>query len=167
MINDNNDDDSTSAAALILHELPAWKKTKKRKPFSSSKYYFFDVGVVSALQGREFRPETPEFGEAFETFLMHELTSYADYVSGENLGYWRSKSGFEVDFILGDHTAVEVKAKENVSPQDLRSLRALGEEGIVRRLVCASLERRPRRAGDISILPLNLFLQALWNGDYR
>jgi len=38
---------------------------------------------------------------------MHELSSHADYVSGEALGYWRSKSGFEVDFILGDHTAVE------------------------------------------------------------
>jgi hypothetical protein len=32
--------------------------------------------------------------EALETYLMHELLSYADYVSGESLGYWRSKSGF-------------------------------------------------------------------------
>ena len=152
---------------LILHELPAWKKTKKRKPFSSSKYYFFDVGVVAALQGREFRPGTPEFGEALETYLMHELLSYTDYVSGEGLGYWRSKSGFEVDFILGDHTAVEVKAKENVSPQDLRSLRALGEENVVKRQICVSLEPRRRKVGDISVLPLNSFLQALWDGEYR
>jgi hypothetical protein len=28
-------------------------------------------------------------------------------------------SGFEVDFIISDHTAVELKAKENLSPQDL------------------------------------------------
>ena len=26
---------------LILHELPPWKKTRKRKPLASSKYYFF------------------------------------------------------------------------------------------------------------------------------
>ncbi len=152
---------------LILHELPAWKKTKKRKPFSSSKYYFFDVGVVSALQGRGFRRGTPEFGEAFETYLMHELVSYADYVSGESLGYWRSKSGFEVDFILGDHTAVEVKAKNNVSTQDLRSLRALAEESIVKRQICVSLEPRPRKVGEISILPWDLFLRGLWDGEYR
>ncbi|MBI2996978.1 MAG: ATP-binding protein, partial [Deltaproteobacteria bacterium] len=68
---------------LVLHELPAWKKSKKRKPLASSRFYFFDTGVVSALQGREFRPGTPEFGEAFETYVMHELTSYRDYVSGE------------------------------------------------------------------------------------
>jgi predicted AAA+ superfamily ATPase len=152
---------------LILHELPAWKKTIKRKPFSTSKFYFFDVGVVSALQGREFRRATPEFGQACETYLMHELVSYRDYVSGESLGYWRSKSGFEVDFVLGDHTAVEVKAKENVSPQDLRSLRALAEERIVKRLVCVSLEPRPRQAGEVSILPLTFFLRALWEGEYR
>ncbi len=98
---------------------------------------------------------------------MTRLSAPADYVSGESLGYWRSKSGFEVDFILGDHTAVEVKAKENVSPQDLRSLRALAEEGIVKRLVCVSLEPRPRQAGEVSILPLTSFLQALWDGEYR
>ena len=67
---------------LLLYELPAWRKSKKRKPLASSKYYFFDVGVVATLQGREFRPGTPEFGEAFETYLMHELVSYSDYISG-------------------------------------------------------------------------------------
>jgi predicted AAA+ superfamily ATPase len=152
---------------LILHELPAWKKTKKRKPLSSSKYYFFDVGVVAALQEREFRPGTPEFGEAFETYLMHELSSYVDHVSAESLCFWRSASGFEVDFLLGDHTAVEVKAKTNVSHQDLKSLRALAEEKILKRYICVSLEPRPRKVGDISVLPLRSFLGALWAGEYR
>jgi len=61
---------------LILRELAAWRKSKKRKPLASSKYYFFDVGVTAALQEREFRWGTPEFGEAFETYIMHELTCY-------------------------------------------------------------------------------------------
>jgi predicted AAA+ superfamily ATPase len=73
---------------LLLYELPAWKKTKKRKPLTSSKYYFFDVGIVSLLQGRRFRLGTPEFGEALETYLMHELTCHSDYVSQEPLTYW-------------------------------------------------------------------------------
>jgi len=152
---------------LILHELPAWRKSKKRKPLASSKYYFFDVGVVAALQGREFRPGTAEYGEAFEAYVMHELVSHRDYCSGEPLGYWRSDSGFEVDFILGDHTAVEVKAKPNVSPHDIRSLRALAEEGMLKRLLCLSLEPRPRRLDNVSIVPLPHFLEALWAGEYR
>jgi hypothetical protein len=38
-----------------------------------------------------------------------------------------------VDFILGDHTAIEVKAKDNVSLQELKSLRALAEENQLKR----------------------------------
>jgi predicted AAA+ superfamily ATPase len=151
---------------LVLHELPAWRKSKKRKPLASSKYYFFDVGVVAALQGREFRLGTPEFGEAFETYLMHELVSYRDYLSNESLTYWRSTSGFEVDFIIGDHTAVEAKAKENLSPQDVKSLRALAEEKKLKRYLCVSLEPRMRKFEGITVLPLPEFLDALWNGKY-
>ena len=120
---------------LILHELPAWRKSRKRKPL--------------------------------ETVLFHELVSYRDYVSGDALSYWRSTSGFEVDFVIGDHTAVEARAKENVSPQDLKSLVALGEEGRMRSLVCASLEPRRRRVGEITILPWRDFLDALWGGKFK
>jgi len=38
-------------------------------------------------------------------------------VSGVEVAYWRSTSGFEVDFVLKDQTAVETKAKKNVSYQ--------------------------------------------------
>ena len=151
---------------LLLYELPAWRKTRKRKPLASSKYYFFDVGVLSALQGRRFRRGTPEFGEALETYLLHELTAYSDYVSETPLSYWRTTTGFEVDFIFGDHTAVEVKAKENVSAQDLRSLRALAQEKQLDRYLCVSLEPRARKVDGISVLPIIEFLQALWDGEY-
>ncbi|MBI1953825.1 MAG: ATP-binding protein [Candidatus Omnitrophica bacterium] len=152
---------------LILQELPAWRKSKKRKPLCSSKYYFFDVGVAAALQGREFRLGTPEFGEAFETYLMHELASYRDYQVEEPLSFWRSASGFEVDFVIGDHTAVEVKAKRNVSANDVKSLRALAEEKKLKRHLCVSLETRPRKMGEVTILPFQEFLEALWGGAYR
>jgi predicted AAA+ superfamily ATPase len=152
---------------LVLYELPAWRKTKKRKPLASSKYYFFDVGVVSSLQGRTFRPGTPEFGEALETYLMHELTSYSDYVLQERLSYWRSTTGFEVDFIIGDHTAIEVKAKANISAQDLKSLRAFAEEKQVKRYLCVSLEPRARKIDGIAVLPITEFLETLWNDEYR
>lgn len=149
---------------LILHELPAWRKSKKRKPLASSKYYFFDVGIVATLQERVFRPGTPEYGEAFETYLFHELICYRDYIRQEPLSYWRSSSGFEVDFIIGDHTAVEVKAKENISPHDIKALQALAEEKILKRYLCVSLEPRMRRIGVVTILPYKEFLDNLWNG---
>jgi uncharacterized protein len=151
---------------LVLHELPAWRKSRKRKPLASSKFYFFDVGVTATLQGRRLRPRTPEFGEGVETYLLHELIAYRDYVSGEPLSYWRSTSGFEVDAVIGDHTAIEVKAKESVSSRDLRSLGALAEEGILKRHICVSLETRPRRVHGIALMPVREFLDALWSGEF-
>jgi predicted AAA+ superfamily ATPase len=152
---------------LVLFEVPAWRQSVKRKPLASSKYYFFDIGVASALQGRRPQPGTPEFGLAFETWLLHELRSWIDYRSGEELRYWRSTSGFEVDFILGDHTAIEVKGKANVSAGDLKALRALAQEEKLRRYLCVCLEPRRRRVGGVDVLPYGEFLEALWNGEYR
>lgn len=152
---------------LIVYEVPAWKRSTKRKPLVSSKFYFFDVGIVSSLQQRRFVPGSTEYGEAFETYLSHELRAYADYGSGEPLSFWRSASGYEVDFILGDHTAVEVKAKRTVSPQDVKSLSALAEEKKLKNYLCVSFEMRARTVGKIRILPYGQFLDELWEGEYR
>jgi uncharacterized protein len=97
---------------------------------------------------------------------MHELTCYRDYVSDEPLSYWRSTSGFEVDFIIGNHTAIEVKAKQNLSPADLKSLNALAEEKRLKRYLCVSMEPRRRRIGEVIILPYKEFLEELWSGGY-
>ena len=97
---------------------------------------------------------------------MHELKCFIDYVSGEQLSYWRSTSGFEVYFILGDHTAIEVKGKKNLSPYDIKSLRMLEEEGKLKRYVCVSMESRRRKVGNIDILPCKEFLDLLWDGEY-
>lgn len=151
---------------LLLHELAAWRESKRRKPLASSKYYFFDIGVVAALQERQYRRGTPEYGEAMETYLFHELRSYVDYVSGEPLAFWKSKSGFEVDFILGDHTAIELKASEHVGLNDLKSLKALEEERKLKRYLCVSLESRRRQVGKVTILPIHEFVNNLWNESY-
>ena len=71
-----------------------------------------------------------------------------------------------MDFIIGDHTAVEVKAKESVSSNDLKSLRALAEEKKLKRYLCVCLEPRPRKTDGIEILPFKKFLEALWSGEY-
>ncbi|NOY94431.1 MAG: ATP-binding protein [Deltaproteobacteria bacterium] len=153
---------------LIASELPAWKRTIKRKPIRTSKFYFFDSGVVRYLQHRRgLKPRSPEFGEAFETYMHHELRTYIDTCEPDgSLAYWRSKSGFEVDFVLNDSVAVELEAKAHVGERDLRGLRALGEEGLLDQLVLVSLEPRPRHVDGIDILPWSMFLDQLWAGAY-
>ena len=83
---------------LLGSMLPAFTDTKKRKAISTSKFYFFDNGCVNALTGRKkFPPRTPEFGDAFESYIYHELRSYCSYRQGGELAYWRSTSMFEVE----------------------------------------------------------------------
>jgi REP element-mobilizing transposase RayT len=72
----------------------------------------------------------------------------------------------QVDFIIADHAAVEVKAKENISSQDVKSLHALGEEKKLKRYLCVSLERRRRTMDAVTVLPWEEFLDELWSGHY-
>jgi hypothetical protein len=71
-----------------------------------------------------------------------------------------------VDFIVGDHTAVEVKAKKNLSPRDLKPLLALAEEKKLKRYLCVSLEPRPGKFAGVTALPFRQFLERLWSGEY-
>jgi len=83
------------------------------------------------------------------------------------LSDWRSTSGFEVDFVIGDHTAVEAKAKATIGPQDVKSLLALAEERKWKSLLCVSLEPRRRTLGAVTVLPVQQFFEMLWTGRLR
>jgi predicted AAA+ superfamily ATPase len=152
---------------LVARPLPSWTRSRSRKAITTAKHYFFDVGVVRRLQHRsKLARRSPEFGEAFESYVLHELSTYEDYVGGAALAYWRSTSNFEVDFVLADRTAIEVKAKDPVADRDLRGLRALREERLLRDYVVVSLEARPRAVDGIRVLPWRQFLEELWDGRF-
>lgn len=153
---------------LIGHLLPPFQKTLKRKPVSTPKFYFFDVGVANMLARRgPIAPGTELFGRALEHFIFLELRAYLDYRRLDYpLTYWRSRSQFEVDFVIGDEVAVEVKAKSLVSARDLKGLHALSEDVTLRGKVLVCTEREPRRLeGDIDVLPVETFLRKLWGGE--
>ena len=151
---------------FIAHEVPAYTETRKRKAVSTSKYYLFDVGLARHLQGRRGLPlGTAEYGEAFESFVLQEIKGFCDYHLLDPPRYWRSKSQFEVDFVVGE-LAVEVKAKKAVSHRDLRGLRALREENRLSHYVLVSLEPMARRVDGIDILPWREFLTRLWAGEW-
>ena len=149
---------------FIAHEIPAYTETRRRKAVSTSKYYLFDIGLARHLQGRRGLPlGTAEYGEAFESFVLQEIKAFCDYHLLGPPGYWRSKSQFEVDFVVGK-LAIEVKAKKAVSNRDLRGLMALREENMLSHFVVVSLEPMPRQVNGIDILPWREFLARLWGG---
>jgi predicted AAA+ superfamily ATPase len=150
---------------LIGGQLEAWTRSQKRKAIETAKFYLFDGGVARAILGLPpLVPKSPDFGEMFEHFIFHELKTWVDTRRpGFPLNYWRSTSGFEVDFILGGHTAIEVKATASLSRRDFKGLQALAEEGLVKRLILVCQEGAPRQVGQVLVLPWQVFLQQLWD----
>jgi predicted AAA+ superfamily ATPase len=149
---------------LLGYDLEPFSGTVRRKPIATPKFYFFDTGVVRML--RKLPPVTPahaEYGEFFEHFLFLELKAWVDYRSPRSsLRFWRSTSGFEVDFILDEQFGIEVKATQRVTEKHLRGLRALSEERRFKRLFLVCMEPRPRRVDGIDVMPWQMFLDELW-----
>jgi hypothetical protein len=59
-----------------------------------------------------------------------------------------------------------LKAKDPIADRDLRGLRALREEELLKHYVLVSLEARPRVVDGIRILPWQEFLERLWSGGW-
>lgn len=154
---------------LVGSILRPYQKTQKRKPISTGKFYFFDVGVANTLAGRRnIRPKTELFGKALEHFIHTELRAYMSYTRDRReLTFWRSRTGdFEVDFLLGDDTAIEVKSTEMVTERCLKSLRALAEDLSLRHKIVVSLDPVPRELDSVKIFPVGDFLRLLWQGSF-
>jgi predicted AAA+ superfamily ATPase len=151
---------------LIAYQLPAYRKTVKRKPVATSKFYFFDVGVANTLLKRsEIVPGSETFGKALEHLIFLEIRAKLDYSRNDApFTYWRTLSGAEVDFLIGDRVAIEVKAKDRVTRRDQSGLRALDEEIRLNRKLIVCNEPRRRWDESIEIVPIEEFLVDLWEG---
>jgi predicted AAA+ superfamily ATPase len=153
---------------LMGFQLPAYRQTRRRKPVATSKFYLFDVGVANALLKRgRIEPGSELFGAALEHLVFLELRAWLDYRRhDEELTFWRSHSGFEVDFLVGGRLAIEVKATRRVSPRDTRGLRALAEEVPLENRLVVSMEPRERVTDEgVRVLPVDTFLRRLWDNE--
>lgn len=154
---------------LLIRPLPSFRRRAKRRVVAAPKYYFADVGVVNRLARRgALHPGGELFGKAMENWVHHELRAYSDYRQcDEELAYWRTAGGVEVDFVVGDmRVALEAKSSARISRQHLSGLRSLQREHPeTARRVLVCLEPKPRRTeGGIDILPAEEFARRLWNG---
>jgi len=150
---------------LLGFLLPPWTKSKKRKAVSTAKFYFFDLGIMHALNQVENLPPVGElFGRAFEHFIAQEIRAYLAYHRfRQTLGFWRTKHQQEVDFVIGDQVAIEVKSAQRVSERDHAGLVTIGEEQTwSRRLVISQDPQRMRFASGIEHLHWRDFLGELW-----
>lgn len=154
---------------LIGYTIPAFTRNVKRRVVQSPKFYYFDVGVANFLLKRaNLTPGSPEFGHAFEHFILQELIAYIGYFRPlQTLSYWRTSSGYEVDAIIGNaEVAIEIKSSDEVQSHHTKGLKAFSEEFPECRLIIVSLDKYPRQMNNVEVYPASDFLTKLWGGEF-
>jgi predicted AAA+ superfamily ATPase len=154
---------------LLGRMIEPFKRRRSRQIITKApKFYLFDVGVAGSITKRHIPEERGElFGRAFEHFILTEIVAHSSYSELDyRIGYWRTKSGLEVDFVLGEgEIAIEVKGSNNVNKRDVRSLSAFHDECRPKKALIVCNEREERDIGKIRILPWRKFLAYLWAGE--
>lgn len=153
---------------LLAIRVEPFKKRQSRQVITkASKYYMFDVGVAGYLIKRHLVEQRgEEFGKAFEHFMLMEIVAYRSYSEKDFvINFWRTKSGLEVDFVLGaGEIAIEIKGASRIDKKNMNGLNAFGEAYSSRRNIIVCNEREKRLYGKIEILPWDIFLEQLWAG---
>jgi uncharacterized protein len=146
---------------------PFLRRQDRQVITKAGKFYLFDVGVAGAITQRRIPQERGEqFGKAFEHFILMELLAHRAY--GEldyDINFWRTKSGLEVDFVLGrGEVAIEVKGSSRIDSSDLRPVKAFLQEYRPAKAFVVCNEQRSRLHEGIHITPWREFLALLWTG---
>jgi uncharacterized protein len=157
---------------LIGYWVPAWKLKRSTKQISHPKFYLFDTGVARALSGRlPYPPSQEELGPLLENLLFNEIRAYLSYRKLRYQPYfWRNYNGTEVDFFCetkDGFVGIEIKAAEHWQKKFGSGLHRLREEISPGKVTCYGLYRgkRPAKIDDIDVIPVELFLPLLWNGE--
>lgn len=153
---------------LLAVRVEPFKKRQSRQVITkASKYYMFDVGVAGYLTKRHLTElRGVEFGKAFEHFMLMEMVAYRSYTGKDFvINFWRTKSGLEVDFVLGmGEVAIEIKGSGRIDRKDMNGLDAFIQAYSPKRSIIVCNEKERRIHGKIEILPWEIFFQQLWSG---
>lgn len=136
---------SVLEATYVAHVLRPFNSRRASEIVSAPKVYGFDTGFVCALRGWDHL-RSDDMGYLLEHLVLNELIAR---VGRPGLGYWRDKSGHEVDFVLArrgkDPIVIECKWRaERFEPAALQSFRRTYPKG-PNFIVAHDVERSFRR----------------------
>lgn len=154
---------------LIGHSLPAYRPRAKVKEVALPKFYWFDPGVLRAAAGGFDQPLPSDFsGVLLEHLVLHEIRSRVHYAGVKgSLGYWRTPSGSEVDFVWwhgSDVVALEVKHAREVRRDFRKGIEAF-VAGVPARSYVVYQGERELLVDGTRVLPLERFLRLLHAGE--
>ncbi len=113
--------------SYLLVRLPAYAVNRTKRLIKTPKLYWGDLGVALHLAGIA-QPE----GAHLENLVLHDLLAWRDArLARAELGYWRTATGEEVDFVIESDDRllpVEVKAAARPRLGDATHLRTFRDE---------------------------------------
>lgn len=129
-----------------------WPFHRSQRKKARPKFYFFDCGVIRALQSRITDQPTPEeIGVLFETWVANELIRIRDYLGYEHqISLWRH-GRWEIDFVIesskGPLLAIECKSGKFVKNQ--HAINAFQKYfPNVPLVICSLKDQRTRKIGE-------------------
>ena len=157
---------------LLGYYVTPFNKQLKRQLISSNpKFYLFDVGIGNCLAKKQILAlKGMDAGKAFEHYIFMELNAYIGIKELNcKIQYWRSKTGLEVDFVLGDgKIAIEVKISENPSNRDFKGLKAFFDYYAPKKAIVVCLAPHKSLINNkILVLPWQTFLDDLWDMGFK
>ena len=126
-----------------------WPFNRSERKKARPKFYFFDCGVIRALQNRLSDTLTPEEkGILFETWMANELTRIRDYSKYEHrISLWR-KGRWEIDFIIesGRKPLMAIECKTGRQIKNIHSLKAFRKDfPEIPLVICSLSDKRTRK----------------------
>ncbi|MFQ5668744.1 MAG: ATP-binding protein, partial [Candidatus Binatia bacterium] len=151
---------------LLAFRVPVFTRRARRAVTTHPKLYLFDAGIYRSLRpaGPLDRPQEID-GAALEGLVAQHLRAWIGYRSGaEELFFWRTRAGVEVDFIVYGKSglwAIEVKHAGRVRREDWRGLAAFRQAYPQSRCFLLYRGAERLRTEGIWCLPVEQFLAAV------
>ncbi len=151
---------------LLSFHLPIFNKRAKRDLISHPKFYYFDAGVFRSLRPQGPLDRVSELeGQCLEGLVAQNLRAWCAYRDqGDQLFFWRTRWGVEVDFVLygrGGLFAFEVKNSDSVRSDDLKGLALFREDYPEAKVALLYRGKNRLLINGIPCLPCENFLMGL------
>jgi len=152
---------------LVGFLLPPWRKSVRKRLGAHPKFYFFDLGVVNAINQSLTETVHPQIrGRLFEQFLILETRRLCFYRKSDvRLFFWRTNTGAEVDLLIVKQNqpvaACEFKSGRSAARGPFSGLASfVADYPDVPLYVVSELER-PEVRGRVRILPWREYFEVL------
>ena len=121
---------------LIGFYLEPFNHSPRKRKTQHSKFYFFDTGVVRALQnkaGEILTESSYEYGDLFETFIINEFIKLKSALNLKwSFSYLRTQADLEIDLIIekskGLPILIEIKSISKIEQEKIKSFSRLAKD---------------------------------------